>query len=338
MNQVPQIKKNFWNLALSERPVMLDVANRALELQYATEANAEQEQPLITAEEARKLGVGKAEFQAGDGEWIVCKPIGGCVFPFEKRFLDNNEVIKYRAIKQPEPVEPTCQVRNLDTGETETMTREAAKLLQDETKDACDWFVPNSKGSIQSMFEFTDDGIYTYKPKANLVKLDGELMTREAAIVKWESRKDTCDCYVSTESRPMWEATKQPSFSRHDDFGFCEYQIRAKPLKQVSWNDVPVGVAVRDMVNNVTWLYQGFDHASDVLLTNQKNMPFGMRWDASQNLELAAASEQPWIAVQDGETCHGIALDLATKGLVVQKHERDEKYRITGLAEGHELK
>lgn len=66
----------------------------------------------------------------------------------------------------PEPVEPTCQVRNLDTGGLKTMTREAAKKLQAETKDACDWFVPASKGSIQSMFTFTDGGIYTYKLKA----------------------------------------------------------------------------------------------------------------------------------------------------------------------------
>ena len=302
MNQVPHITieqaKAIWSMLAVQKH---HAANILID-----KANADQEQPLITAEEARKLGVGKAEFQAGDGEWIVCKP--------------------------------TCQVRNDDTGKTETMTREKAKLLQAETMDICDWLNCGLSAPQNMLFAFDAIGIYTYKLKANLVKLDGELMTREAAIVKWESRKDTCDCYVSTESRPMWEATKQPSFSRHNDFGFCEYQIRAKPLKQVSWNDVPVGVAVRDMVNNVTWLYQGFDHASDVLLTNQKNMPFGMRWDASQNLELAAASEQPWIAVQDGETCHGIALDLATKGLVVQKHERDEKYRITGLAEGHELK
>ena len=157
-------------------------------------------------------------------------------------------------------------------------------------------------------------------------------MTREKAKLLQAETMDICDWLNCGLSAP------QNMLFAFDAIGIYTYKLKANLVKQVSWNDVPVGVAVRDMVNNVTWLYQGFDHASDVLLTNQKNMPFGMRWDASQNLELAAASEQPWIAVQDGETCHGIALDLATKGLVVQKHERDEKYRITGLAEGHELK
>lgn len=36
----------------------------------------------------------------------------------------------------------TCQIRNDDTGELKTMTREAAKKLQAETKDTCDWLSP----------------------------------------------------------------------------------------------------------------------------------------------------------------------------------------------------
>lgn len=46
------------------------------------------------------------------------------------------------AVKQHEPVEPTCQVRNLDTGVTETLMQENAKLLQAKTRKKCDWVTP----------------------------------------------------------------------------------------------------------------------------------------------------------------------------------------------------
>lgn len=80
---------------------MLKLSNELIDKHNARidKANAEQEQSLISADAARKLGAGKAEFQAGDGNWIVCEPIGGYDFPYEKRFYDNNEIIKYRAIK-----------------------------------------------------------------------------------------------------------------------------------------------------------------------------------------------------------------------------------------------
>ena len=66
---------------------------------------------------------------------------------------------------------PTCQVRNLDTGELKTMTREAAKLLQAETKDTREWFFPNrTNANYWGSIDFNADGIYTYKLKANIVK------------------------------------------------------------------------------------------------------------------------------------------------------------------------
>ena len=195
------------------------IANKAIEIALAEQS---QEQ-YITAEEARKLGA-DAEFYASDcKEWRSCKNITNFLTNF-----DDGEVIKYRAIKQPEPVEtidhvkllgeiygflesicpegiadeafrivpeairtqaiakyvepsdtlgervrhtqeagraevePTCQVRNDDTGELKTMTREKAKLLQAETKDVCDWF--NSLG-VACDVEFNFDGNFIYRYK-----------------------------------------------------------------------------------------------------------------------------------------------------------------------------
>ena len=53
------------------------------------------EQPLITAEKARKLGVGKAE--------CFTLIFGWKIIGYQHIYRDEN---KYRAIKQPEPVEP----------------------------------------------------------------------------------------------------------------------------------------------------------------------------------------------------------------------------------------
>ena len=60
--------------------------------------------PLISADEAHKLGPGKAEMYALGG-WITC----GEHCSYFRRY--NGEVIMYRAIKQPEPVEPHAELK-----------------------------------------------------------------------------------------------------------------------------------------------------------------------------------------------------------------------------------
>lgn len=175
--------------------------------------NKANEQPLITADEARKLGAGKAEYLSWNGDWVICEEN-----QFKHTSFVTEKPIKYRAIKQPEPVEPhaelkamyeqqvkdgtlgdfvwehndkdesygwlqtdapdftddlyrctpkpTCQVRNLDTGELKTMTREKAKLLQDETKDVCDWFDGFGLKAGGLLYAVDASGIYTFKLKA----------------------------------------------------------------------------------------------------------------------------------------------------------------------------
>lgn len=130
MTQVPlitfeQIAATYPNESTETCNSILTRCNNAIS-EY-NKVNAEQEQPLISAEEARKLGAGKAEFLGKfSGNWIVCE-----------EFCSYSSDYKYRAIKQPEPAtigmrdtaykdstpKPTCQIKNLDTGVTETMTR-----------------------------------------------------------------------------------------------------------------------------------------------------------------------------------------------------------------------
>lgn len=84
---------------------------------------------------------------------------------------------------------PTCQVKNLDTGELKTMMREAAKLLQAELGDTVEWLLNGFTKPSLGGFDFGTDGIYTYKTKAT-IKLDGEMVTRDQAVAEWEAKKD----------------------------------------------------------------------------------------------------------------------------------------------------
>ena len=70
--------------------------DRFLSLVDEIKAEANAQQPIITAEEARKLGAG-AEWLGATGTWYLCSE--GCAY------IDtwNNAVVKYRAI-QAQPV------------------------------------------------------------------------------------------------------------------------------------------------------------------------------------------------------------------------------------------
>lgn len=149
-------------------PSELELLHKAQEL---AENEVEQSE-YITAEQARALGAGNAEFMNDFGEWCVCGP------------EHLNYVAKYRAINQPKPAEPQ-----------------------------------------------------------NLVKLDGELMSREAAIAKYEAVKDKCDVYCWSKQTPEFDLTENPKWLVNGKFG-DEYQLRPKAKKVISWSSLPVGVAI----------------------------------------------------------------------------------------------
>ena len=158
---------------------------------------------------------------------------------------------------------PTCQVKNLDTGKTETMTREAAKLLQAETKDVCDWVFPSGETihPAGGLVYFSNEGIYTYK---------------------------------------------------------------LRPLKQISWKDVPVGVALNLKESSTKFIYCGLTNYGNILCIESASR---MHEYATQGVELAPAGQQPWIPV--------IA---PPEGITVEYSRFHECLRITGIAKGWELK
>jgi hypothetical protein len=294
--------------------------------------------------------------------------VGALGEDFAKFCLDTaNKAIEIALAEQ----EPTCQIKNLDNGVTETMTREKAKKLQDELGHTVEWYGSGLSKELTNPFYFTNGAIYTYKLKANLVKLDGKLMTREAAVAKWESKKETCDVWYTSDSPPMgkWELERNFSgkyahnWNSSEQVKGAEYQLRVKPLKQVSWKNVPVGVAVQH---------------NDLLLPREKEIltfigvdkdgPDTWLWAYSKNstpdmykfvnFELAPASEQPWLVYIQGETdldaLEGLEIELlistnwekspntehvaSFKQKAGLRNQSTKAFRIAGLAKGYELK
>ena len=142
----------------------LSVANKAIEIAIAEASVPVPTDEFISADQARALGAGAEYYQPESERWITCEHLER----FPASFHDG-EVIKYRAIKQPKPIEPTCQVQ-LIGGEVQTMTRESAKALQAETRDTHDWLTTAGRAYADyPHFTFNDEGIYTYSPKAKKV-------------------------------------------------------------------------------------------------------------------------------------------------------------------------
>lgn len=342
-------------------------------------ANAEQERPIITAEEARKLGAGKAEFQNDFGEWVICG---------EEHL---NYVAKYRAIKQPEPVA---------IGMRDAIYKDSTPKLHVGSSSFEDWFQVQpfaTQVGIKQMCRDSyaagmGDPLVTYAAPSEPVEPHVELRAMYEQQVKdgtlddyyWEYKfstfqwlpanmfkgmdwsdktelrctpKPTCQIknldtnIISTMSR---EAAKKLQAKLGDTVEWswqhsngcigrsfdCDdedllsfklggiYAYKAKPLKQVDWDNLPSGVAVKDLDGNI-YIYCGMANLSDAVVLQSAEVG---NWKCAieiykKDLTLATASKQPLIPV--------IA---PPEGLTVEYSRFLECLRITGLAEGYELK
>lgn len=121
------------------------------------------------------------------------------------------------------------------------------------------------------------------------------------------------DCFRGTNEPIKYRAINQPK------------------LIPLDWKDVPVGVAV--VYKGKTYIFQSCKNKPYAMLI----MDVSAIYPALGEFELAPASEQPWIAVQDDDphTMHGKEKWLATHGILIEVHDSEEKYRITGLASGY---
>lgn len=133
-------------LATAEPALLIDICNRAIEI-----AQAEAEQ-FITAEQARALGAGAEYYQPESERWITCEHLER----FPASFHDG-EVIKYRAIKQPKPAEPTKETLHNVLKEGEVNERADFHALVKQAADMAS--SPNFK-SFSGLYLHAVDGIW----------------------------------------------------------------------------------------------------------------------------------------------------------------------------------
>ena len=183
-------------------------------------------------------------------------------------------------------------------------------------------------------FRWKKEYQYRYKLKANLVKLDDVLMSRDAAIAIWESRKDTCDVWfkspignwviaIGTDNRFGWGAKDG------------EYQLRPKAKKPVSWSDMPVGVMTNK--GEFRGAYGDILKKLDIETVRAGGYGVILRGEYPKDVVLAPSDQQPWIAAQeDGKALH--------EGLSYVKRWSGEDdcqllaFKVIGIADGWELK
>ena len=171
--------------------------------------------------------------------------------------------------------------------------------------------------------------------KANLVKLDGKLMTREAAIAEWVSKKDMCDVWFKNMFNHFVCINNDDPQLIFNHSTQSEYELRERPLKQISWKHVPVGVKILYKPRNSTHYLRRVS-TGKVWLEELYETP-GIDGRLFSEVELAPADQQDWM-VRHGTNPVDI---FAVKGIVVQsKYVNGDMFvfKVTGIAEGYELK
>jgi hypothetical protein len=174
----PVIKRNFWNLAASEKPVMFDVANRALELQYAAEPEPVDEQTewvkiegvdhepryeqvvevdphaALRAEYAKQVAEGTVGFYLWECDSLL-KP-SGFVYINTPEFYSK---LQYRC------TDISCMVA-LKGEPAKRMLRTEAQKLQRELGDTVEWVFDGLKVDKDYQIKFDrPKEVYAYKLK-----------------------------------------------------------------------------------------------------------------------------------------------------------------------------
>lgn len=294
-----KIQQSHIEKAMREMPGyqyrMVDLANRAIEI---AQAEAEQSE-YISADEARALGAGGAEYLDYRGDWTT-KDID----QYQTISLFTGKPIKYRAIKQPKPAEPHAELKALYAQQVAEGTLD--NFVWEWASMSNDWYEV-----VCNLGVFHEFNQYRCTPKPTCqVKLDGELMSREAAIAEATAKKLTHDVWTKYDKRTEFEKTSI-CFNAYTNQAF-EYQLRPKAKKVISWSSLPVGVMTNkgelrfiNLANNMACCEHG-----------KKSLH---NWVLVEQLTLAPAAEQPWLNWRGGSECP------VPEGVMVECTQRDKR-------------
>jgi hypothetical protein len=180
----------------------------------------------LRAEYAKQVKEGTRKFYLWEylsspfAQWIECKVTGS-----NKTGEPSWEVgTKYQFI------DISCMVA-LKGEPAKRMLRTEAQELQRSLGDTVEWLTPyKSKLNGRAVFAFSEQGIYTYAPKAT-IKLDGKMVTPEQAAAEWKVKKEMYDFYSISAIETTLECN--PRFSLTFDSG-KGYWYETRP-KQPTW-------------------------------------------------------------------------------------------------------
>lgn len=339
-----EITQKHWNTAAQELgagSIGAEIANRANEIAEAEAAKSVHPDSIeadryITAEQAKALGAGNAEWRSYSktAKWNVCTDYN-CEYATG---------FEYRAT-QAKPTEPHAELKALyqkhvDEGTVGNYVWELKTIVNPDVWQTLTGIKPS----------WTDTTQYRCIPKANLVTLDGELMSRELAIIKYEQCKDTYGVWFKTLTG-IWVASFNSSFTTNSAYG--EYQLRAK--KQVHWKDMPVGIAVDIDGLDYSCHYQGIGFSGGAAIRK----PIGEARHVSvfysplSNMKISTSDQQPWLNWRGGNCPvpnDGVIVEVTlrngcnSKGSYLNwshdNHNRQAdiiEYRVVGLVAGWEL-
>jgi hypothetical protein len=304
-------------------------------------ANAVQEIEYITAEQARELGAGKAEwrFAKSDGVWCVC----GKYCEYLEHSWFGNRPIKYRAVKQaqPEPVDPHAALR----AEYAKQVKEGTlgnfvwsfKNKPDDTETEC---VADPVWSLTTAYFCTPKSEhYVYKHLYCMVAKQGEpakRMTRDAAKKLWDELGHTVEWFSGITQTRFYADHILEFDDTKDGKPAGEpviYTYAPKQLKVIKWSDMPVGVAVQTVNKKLVCTFVGMAANNLISIYNKTAGADDYR---AAKFELAPASEQPWIAVQgDQPPLYEIMQQLFAKG--IETCASGKRFKVTGIAKGYVL-
>jgi hypothetical protein len=252
------------------------------------------------------------------------------------------------------------------------MLRTEAQELQAKLGDTVEWNLFGTTLQWEGeVFTFDVERTYTYRTKAT-IKLDGRMVTREQAAAEWKTKKETHEMWFQFGKLSWTDVIGFPTnlidyFIISND---CEYELRPKALKQVSWSDMPQFVKVQHKTTKQTFAFLGVDtfgylavfrrdcddysyNPPTIHLQSTYNPPT-IHLQSTYNppaLELAPTNEQPWMywgggecPVPDGctfEVVHRSGNVRSQKEVTDWTHTDHAgdiiAYRITGIAEGYKM-
>lgn len=167
--QTPHITIEQASVLYTNAEAMLKLSNQLIDKHNAREEQTN-EQPEPVEPHAALKAMYKQQVKDGTLDnyvWEYKFHLSKEFVPLDGSVVVLGQLLTYADHEYRCTPKPTCQVRNLETDELKTITREAAKKLKAELGAVVEWATPLGRPLVN---DFILEGIYTYKLKVKPLK------------------------------------------------------------------------------------------------------------------------------------------------------------------------